>query len=149
MTLTYRVIPRVSLGLELNPLNDYEVNPLLNAVALTETKTRPAWMFGTSSDRIGTPDGQAYYSTFSKNLQTVTGGKVPIAPYAGASYGTFDYKLRAIGGFWAGFGKGFSTTFIWDGVDLHPTIDYRYKRHVFTALWVRLEELGVAYSIVF
>ncbi len=104
-------------------------------------------MFGTSSDRIGTPDGNAYFGTLSKNLRELTG--VPIAPYVGASYGTFDDELRAIGGFWAGFGKGFSSTVIWDGEDLHPTVEYSIKGHTFTLLWVATEDVGVAYSIAF
>ena len=40
-------------------------------------------MFGTSSDRIGTPEGQAYYVTLSKDLSTVKDW--PIAPYVGAA----------------------------------------------------------------
>ena len=145
-TLTYQVIPRLSLGIEYNPLVD-EVGPLVNLVAMKETRKRPALMFGTSSDRIGTPSGQAYFGTLSKNLKPLTG--VPLAPYAGLSYGTFDDELYVIGGLWAGLGKGFSTTIIWDGVNLHPTVDYRYRRHVFTFLYVSLEYPGVAYSVRF
>ena len=104
-------------------------------------------MFGTSSDRIGTPDGRAYFGTLSKSLKELTG--VPLAPYAGLSYGTFDDKLRIIGGLWGSLGKGFSATLIWDGVNLHPTVDYRYGRHTFTLLWVASENPGLAYSIAF
>jgi hypothetical protein len=140
------VIPRLSLGIEYNPHAD-EVGPLVNVVALRETRTRPALMFGTSSDRIGTPDGQAYFGTLSKNLKEPTG--LSLAPYVGLSYGTFEDKLRIIGGLWAGFGKGFSTTLIWDGVNLHPTVDYSKGRHTLSLLWVSLEDPGIAYSIAF
>ena len=139
-------MPRLALGIEINPYAD-EIGPLVNLVAVTETRARPALMFGTSSDRIGTPDGRAYFGTLSKNLEPLTG--LRIAPYAGLSYGTFDDELRVIGGVWAGLGKGFSTTFIWDGVDLHPTVDYSHGRHTFSALWVALERVGVAYSVAF
>jgi len=134
------------VGIEYNPLED-EVGPLATVIAVTETEKRPALIFGTSSDRIGTPDGQAYFGTLSKSLKQSTG--VPIAPYVGASYGTFDDKLRAIGGFWTGFGKGFSSTVIWDGEDLHPTVEYSYRRHSLTVLWVGLEDVGIAYSLAF
>jgi hypothetical protein len=140
------VLPTFSLGVEYNPLAD-DVRPLVNWIALKEKEKRPALMFGTSSDRIGTPRGQAYFATLSKNLKDLTG--VPIAPYAGVSYGTFDDRLRAIGGLWAGFGKGFSTTVIWDGEDLHPTVSYQAGQHVFTLLWVDLENVGLAYSLAF
>ena len=123
------------------------MRPLVNWVAVKEKEKRPALIFGTSSDRIGTPSGQAYFGTVSKNLKDPTG--VPIAPYVGLSYGTFDYELRVIGGFWAGFGKGFSTTVIWDGADLHPTVSYQYRQHIFSFLWVALENPGVAYSFAF
>lgn len=145
-TLTYRVVPRLSLGVEVNPLAD-DVNPLVNVVAVKEGEKRPALMFGTSSDRIGTPDGRAYFGTLSKNLQELTG--LPLAPYAGLAYGEFEDELRVIGGLWAGLGRGFSATLIWDGVNLHPTVEYRYRRHAFTVLWVSLEDPGLAYSIAF
>ncbi len=65
------------------------------------------------------------------------------------SYGTYDEELRVIGGLWAGLGKGFSTTLIWDGVNLHPTLTYQYRQHVFNLLWAATENPGVAYSIKF
>ena len=66
-----------------------------------------------------------------------------------SSYGTFEDKLYVVGGFWAGLGKGFSTTVIWDGENLHPTLDYRLEQHVFTFLLTSMENPGVAYSIAF
>ena len=53
-TLTYRFHPRVTAGIEYNPLAG-KVSPLANVVVLTETQQRPALILGTSSDRIGTP----------------------------------------------------------------------------------------------
>ena len=145
-TLTYAVLPRLSLGVEYNPNAD-EVGPLANVVAVTETQRRPALIFGTSSDRIGTPDGRSYFGTLSKNVEPWLGA--PIAPYAGLAYGTFDDELRVIGGVWGGLGKRFAGTLIWDGVNLHPTVDYVHGRHVFSAIWASLESPGVAYSIAF
>ena len=56
----------------------------------------PAVIVGTSSDRIGTPAGQSFYATASKNLKRET--KLPIAPYFGLAYGTYHDSLRMIGG---------------------------------------------------
>ncbi len=140
-------MPTLSLGIEYNPKAD-DVSPLANWVALAESRSRPAVIVGTSSDRIGTPEGQAYFVTLSKDLRSVNGW--PLAPYAGVSYGTFDDRARVIGGLHARLGRGFSTTVIWDGVELHPTLEYRFlDRHALSLLWVATESLGVAYSSVF
>ncbi|MGH9782835.1 MAG: hypothetical protein ACRD88_01510, partial [Terriglobia bacterium] len=74
-TLTYRLHPRLMAGVEFNPRAAEpgdRVNPLVNWVALTETTQRPALIVGTSSDRIGTPRGQSFYATLSKNLKGET-----------------------------------------------------------------------------
>jgi hypothetical protein len=70
-TLTYRFHPRLQLGIEYNPRTG-ELAPLANLLVLTETKRRPALMLGTSTDRIGTPSGQSFFATFSKNLRRET-----------------------------------------------------------------------------
>lgn len=123
------------------------MGPLANWVAVTETERRPALMFGISSDRIGTPDGEAYFFTLSKDLEGLTGW--PVAPYVGAAYGTFEDDLRAVGGLRVRFGRGFASTVIHDGKALHPTLEYRLGRHAFSALWVDTRDLGLAYSVVF
>ena len=94
-TLAYRLFPRLTVGVEYNPL-DGDVGPLVNFVAVTETEKRPALILGTSSDRIGTPEGRSFYATFSKDLTESTG--LPIAPYVGYSYGQFD---ASVGSFFA------------------------------------------------
>ncbi len=47
-------------------------------MVLQETSDRPAVMLGTSSDRIGTPDGQAYFLTVAKDIERWVG--LPVAP---------------------------------------------------------------------
>ena len=144
--MTYRIVPRFSLGIEYNPLAD-EVVPLANVVAVTERVYRPAVIFGTSSDRIGTPDGQAYFATVSKDLESVSGWK--LAPYIGVAYGTFDDELRGIGGIRWRLPRDFTVGGIYDGDELHLVGEYRFRKHVFSVLWIALEKLGVAYSIAF
>ena len=94
-TLTYRLHPRLSVGVEYNPRAD-DVGLLANFVAITETTRRPALIVGTSSDRIGTPSGRSFYATVSKNLSSEL--RLPIAPYAGVAYSTYEDRFLAIGG---------------------------------------------------
>jgi hypothetical protein len=102
---------------------------------------------GTSSDRIGTPSGQSFYATASKNLKRETG--LPIAPYFGIAYGTYEHKLRPIGGLSIGFTESLTSLVIFDGVHVNPTLNWSYKRSVFWFLLVNGHEPGVGYSITF
>ena len=76
-TLTYRFHTRFTAGVEYNPLAK-KVSPLANLVVITETHHRPALIVGTSSDRIGTPSGQSFYATLSKNVKHYT--RLPVSP---------------------------------------------------------------------
>ena len=145
-TLTYRLHPRLTVGVEYNPLAK-DVKPLVNWLALTETVKRPALIFGTSSDRIGTPSGTSFYLTASKNLQRET--KLPIAPYVGVAYGTYEDRFRAIGGMNINFTDSLSSLVIFDGVKVHPTLSYAYRRHVFSFVLAMGKKPGVSYSISF
>lgn len=146
LTLTYRFHPRFSAGVEGNPLAG-KASPLANVLLIPESTKRPALIAGTSSDRIGTPEGQSFYATFSKNLRRET--KLPIAPYVGVAYGTYEDKWRAIGGLNIGFTERLTSLVIFDGVHVHPTLNYSYRRHMFTFLLVRGRDPGVSYSISF
>ena len=145
-TLTYRIHPRLTAGIEYNPLAK-KVSPLANVVALTETHQRPALIFGTSSDRIGTPSGQSFYATFSKSLKHHTG--LPIAPYVGVAYGTYEHRTRAIGGLNIAFNDRWSSTILFDGVRVHPLLNYTSGRHQFGVIFERGRNPGVSYSISF
>ncbi len=145
-TLTYKFHPRFTAGIEYNPLAG-KVSPLANIVALTETHKRPALILGTSSDRIGTPFGQSFYATFSKNLKHQTG--LPIAPYVGVTYGTFEDRFRAIGGLNIIISEGWSSTILFDGVRVHPTANFIRGRHQFGVIFERGSNPGASYSISF
>jgi hypothetical protein len=145
-TLTYRFHPRFTAGIEYNPLAG-KVSPLANVVAMTETHKRPALIIGTSSDRIGTPFGQSFYATLSKNLKHSTG--LPIAPYVGVAYGTFDDRTRVIGGLNINFNDKWSSTILFDGVRVHPLLNYTHGRHQFGLVMERGRHPGIAYSISF
>ncbi len=145
-TLTYRFHARLTAGVEYNPLAG-KVSPLANFVALTETHRRPAVIIGTSSDRIGTPSGQSFYATASKNLQHATG--LPLAPYAGLAYGTHEDRLRPIGGLNIYAGQNWSSTILFDGVRVHPLLSYARGRHVFSVIMERGRHPGASYSVSF
>ena len=146
MTLTYRLLPRLSVGVEYNPRAD-DVGLLANFVAITETERRPALILGTSSDRIGTPSGRSLYATVSKNLSNEL--KLPIAPYAGIAYSTREDRFRPIGGLNINFRDNLSAQIVFDGVKVHPTLNYIWGRHVFTFLLAQGRNPGASYSISF
>lgn len=149
-TLTYRFTPSLSLGVEYNPLAS-DVNALANWLAVGETRTRPAVMFGLSSDRIGTPDGYSFFVTVSKNVERWI--KLPIAPYVGAAYGTHEDELRPVAGGNIRFTKEISALVIYDGKNVHPTLSWTKGRHVLTAMAVQIHNSeftgGLAYSASF
>ena len=120
-TLMWHPQHRISLGVEYNPLAD-DVHPLANFILHQETDTLPAVILGTSSDRIGTPGGQAYYVTVSKDLQHWT--DLPVAPYAGVSYGTWDDEAVIVGGVNWRFSEHLSSMIIFDGHKVHPTLTW-------------------------
>lgn len=119
----------------------------MNWLAVPETLKRPAVIIGTSSDRIGTPGGQSFYATASKNLRRET--KLPIAPYAGVAYGTYEDRFRFIGGLNIGFTERLTSLVIFDGVHVHPLLTFSHRRHIFSFILVRSKEPGVSYSISF
>ena len=145
-TLTYRFHPRFTAGIEYNPLAS-KASPIANVVAVIETHKRPALIFGTSSDRIGTPFGQSFYATLSKSLRHQTG--VPVAPYVGVAYGTFEDRARLIGGLNITISEHWSSTILFDGVRVHPLLNYTHGRHQVGVIFERGRNPGVSYSVSF
>ena len=145
-TLTYRFHPRLTAGFEYNPLAG-KVSPLANFVVVTETHQRPALIVGTSSDRIGTPSGQSFYATVSKNVKHYT--SLPVSPYVGVAYGTFEDRARVIGGLNIALGERWSSTILFDGVRVHPLLNYTHGRHQFGMILERGRRPGASYSISF
>jgi hypothetical protein len=149
-TLTYRLHPRLTAGVEVNPRADDaggRLSPLFNWLALPETEHRPALILGTSSDRIGTSEGQSFYATFSKNLKRET--RLPIAPYVGVAYGTYEHRWLPLAGLNVRFTKNLSSIVIYDGVRVHPMLNYTHGRHNFSFLLAFANKPGFSYSISF
>ena len=146
-TLIYRWKPRIHFGVEYNPKVG-EVHPLLTLIPVTETKNRPAIIVGYSSDRIGTPKGDSFYLTASTDIENWTG--LPIAPYAGVVFGTFEHRFRAIGGMNIRLRKNLSSLIQFDGVKVHPTLSYAFDdTHGVTFLMIRGRNPGITYTFSF
>ena len=144
--MTYALFSNLQAGVEYNPRAE-DVRPLLNWRLLAEQGRRPAVILGTSSDRIGTPSGQAFYLTVSKDLKEWAG--LPIAPYAGVAYGSYEHRTRAIGGLNVSFPARLSALVLYDGVHVHPTLSFGHRQHIFSLLFVRARDVGASYSLRF
>lgn len=131
--LTRQITADLRLGLEYNAgIN--ELGIVGNYRAVRETRSRPALIFGTSSDRIGTPYGQSYFATLSKSLQAQTG--LPLAPYVGLSYSGFENRVLYPWGLNASLGRSWSAGLIHDGVRSHLAATYSWQRYSATFLAV-------------
>ena len=116
---------------------------LANWRLLKEGDKHPAIIVGTSSDRIGTPDGRAYYVTFSKEIADDLG------VYVGGLYGEFEDKFRIPAGISYRFDDNWSALFAYDGVNGHPTVTYRKGRYNFTFLMVGSKRPGLTVGVGF
>lgn len=145
-TLTYRFHERVQAGIEYNPRAD-EIGVIANVLLVRETEKRPALMIGTSTDRIGTPSGQSFYATLSKNLKRETG--LPIAPYVGAAFGTFEDRLRPVAGLNIALSRKFSLLGTFNGVNVHGLLNFTHKQQTFSLVMVKGRDPGFSYSYSF
>lgn len=144
MTANYRVIPRLQLGVEYNPVAS-EVGPLATCFLLTETERRPALFLGTSSDRIGSPAGtQAYYMTGAKYLPALH-----VSPYASLNYSEWDDGWNVPFGANIELGRGISVQPMYDGHRTHLLGTYATSRFSTTLIWAWMERAGAAVSVGF
>lgn len=150
-TIGYRLHRRIQIGIELNPEVD-EITPLVSLFLLTETDRRPALFLGTSSDRIGSPEGtQSYYATLSKRF-----ANSPLSAYVSLNYSEWD------AGFNVPFGveiqiaerrlserspsSGVSVRPMYDGESGHLMLNYYRERWSVSLLAVDFEHPGIAFS---
>lgn len=146
-TLSYRVAPRLQLGAEYNP-GESEVTPLATLFLLHESPSLPAAFLGTSSDRIGSPEGtQCYFLTASKALPSIDA--LPVSAYASVNYSEWDDGPNFPFGADFYLPAGFSLRPMYDGRRTHLTASYATPRASVTLLWVWLEHPGVSFSIGF
>ncbi len=137
----HRITPSLKAGLEWNA-NANEVGLVANWRAVAETRTRPALIFGTSSDRIGTPSGQSYYATVSKSFSRV-------APYAGVSWSGYEERLLYPFGLNVALTDGWSAMLMNDGVHTHLSTTYGRRNVSLTVLAVERKHVGVTIGMTF
>ena len=143
-TASYTVIPTLQLGVEYN-IVAAELSPIANWFALTETERRPAVFFGTSSDRIGSPEGtQAYYVTTAKYLPFLH-----TSPYVTLNYSEWDEGLNIPFGANVELGAGLSMRPMYDGQRTHLLASLATSRASVTLIWAWLESAGAAVSFGF
>lgn len=144
MTGNYRLVPTLQLGIEYNAVAG-EVGPLATWFLLTETERRPAVFLGTSSDRIGSPEGeQAYYLTAAKYLPLLH-----VSPYASLNYSEWDRGWNLPFGANVELGRGFSVQPMYDGQRGHLLGTFATERASATLIWAWFERVGVAMSVGF
>ena len=138
-TLTYRLLPTLQLGVEYNPAVG-EVNPMGTWFLLTEESRRPAVFLGTSSDRIGSPEGtQAVYLTAAKYLE-----RVPVSPYVSLNYSEWDEGINfPFGAEWYVYG-GYSARFMYDGNQPHAVVSWFGERFGVSLMAVWLDTFGIS-----
>ena len=60
-----------------------------------------------------------------------------MSPYIGVAYGTFEDRARVIGGLNITFNERWSSTILFDGVRVHPLLNYTRGRHQFGVIFER------------
>lgn len=141
-TLNYRLNRRLQIGVEYNPAAG-EVGPLASLFLLTESDRRPALFLGTSSDRIGSPEGtQSYYLTVAKLLPAL-----PLSAYASLNYSEWDRGFNFPFGGSLEFGRGISARAMYDGRRTHLLLNYFPHRYGVSLIYAWLENFGVAFAV--
>ena len=112
---------------------------------MTEEERRPALFAGTSSDRIGSPEGtQSYYLTASKHHPSW-----PVSAYASLNYSEWDGEVNFPFGAYVELGRGFSLQPMYDGQRSHLLLNWNRDRFGVSLLWVWLEEAGISFNVGF
>ena len=139
MTANYRLFTIAQIGIEYNPLVT-EVVPLATVFLVTETERRPALFVGTSSDRIGSPEGtQSYYLTASKLAPWI-----PVSAYASLNYSEWDEGINfPFGAEWYVYG-GYSARFMYDGNQPHALVSWFGERFGVSLMAVWLDTFGIS-----
>lgn len=143
-TATYRVLPAFQVGAEYNLVAN-ELSPLATLFLLTEGDRRPALFLGTSSDRIGSPEGmQAYYATMAKYFPPLRA-----SAYVTANYSEWDERINVPFGANVELGGGFSLQPMYDGNRSHLLLNYSSERYAVSLIAAWMEQAGVAVSFGF
>lgn len=136
-TLDYRLSPRLTAGLEVNP-DANEVLPRATWFALVQTEKAPSVTLGVAADRLSTPEGYAAFLTFARGLE---GGKISV--FGSVKLSTVN---RAIA---YPFGANFRLDdrhllqVINDGNHTHALLTHMADDVAITAVWARMRHIGI------
>jgi hypothetical protein len=132
------------VGLEYN-ITVHEVVPTLNWVITRESARIPMISLGTSSDRIGSPEGkQAYYLTFAKAVP-----KLRIAPYFSINYSETDRGFNLPFGVNIALDRRWSLLPMYDGNRTHLLLTYKQKNFNVSLMAVYLRHFGLSVGFGF
>lgn len=138
-TLSYRVIDRAQVGVEYNPVVS-EVVPIATVFVLTETEKLPAMFLGTSSDRIGSPEGTHYYyataAKFFSPLRT--------SAYATVAYSEWDDEFKVPFGAELVIWRGLSVRQMYDGERSHLLLNWFGDRYGVSLMAIWMDTFGIS-----
>ena len=135
------MIPRLQVGIEAN-LAASELGPIATLFVVPEGAVRPTVFLGTSSDRIGSPEGtQSYYATASKAL-----GSLPVTACGTLNYSEWDEGWNVPFGAYVEVAPGLVLQPMYDGERTHALVHYARERWSASLIWAWLESAGVAVS---
>lgn len=135
----------MNAGLEFNP-GVSEVGIRGNIRVLDESRFKPNLSLGTSSDRIGSPEGtQCYYLTAAKTIH-----KLPVSPYVSVNYSEWEEGFTFPFGATVKLSKNFSTLLMNDGRKPHAMLNFDSGQGWgVSALWIWFERAGAALTVGF
>ena len=138
----YAVTPRFTLGVEYN-LAVSELNPTGNWIATPETEKWPMVSFGTSSDRIFTPEGnQAYFVSFAKSIPALKA-----APYVSINYSEYERGLNFPFGVNVGISPLWDVLLMNDGRKTHVLLNYKQRDYNISFMGLDLEKPKFGISV--
>lgn len=112
---------------------------------LHEAGVVPAVFLGTSSDRIGSPEGmQSVYATATRSL-----GPLPASAYATLHYSEWDAGWNVPFGVYVEVAPGVTIQPMYDGRRTHMLGTYSTGRYSISVIWAWLERAGLAASVGF
>lgn len=129
------------MGLEYNPAVQ-EVVPTANWIVAPETDGAPLVTFGTSSDRIFTPEGyRSYYLTFAKGIPGW-----PLSPYVSVNYSEFERGLNFPFGCNISLSRTLDFMPMNDGRRTHLLLSLRGERQIVSLMLVDMNRVGISVS---
>ena len=147
MNLFYTVTERLKLGFEWNPAASELLFPSLNWILQPENEDRPMISFGTSSDRIFSPEGtRSYYLTFAKGFRSLG-----VAPYVSVNYSEWEDTITFPFGANVSLGGGFELLGMNDGRKTHVLLSKSSGPNTWSLITVDVGKprYGISWSVRF